>query len=79
MLQRAWILRSLDARLLASFTAWQMACAQATDKKGKPICKKFADLYDYEAELKNIYGEEKRHYSDEERALVRRVRELNRE
>lgn len=51
---KAYSFNQVDKRYIASLIAWQSALAKSNDKKGKPVYKKFKDLFDYEKELKQI-------------------------
>lgn len=51
--------RQLDAKFIASYTAWQAAQMEATDKRGKRVIKRFSQLYDYDKERRAMTGEEK--------------------
>ena len=78
ILHRSWELRSLDERQMLSYLAWQTAIAGSTDKSGKPVCRKFKDLFDYEKELRNIYEEPKENISEHEKSAIERIKNLNR-
>lgn len=51
--------RQLNAKFIASYTAWQSAQMEATDKHGKRVIKRFSQLYDYDKERRAMTGEEK--------------------
>ena len=77
--QRAWNLKALDDRHLASYTAWQTTRAQATDKKGKAVCKKFTDLFDYEEELARVEGRKKSmQVSKQDKDMIMKLKQINR-
>lgn len=79
ILKEAWTRRNLDKRFLASYTAWQTAIAQSTDKNGKPVVKKFEDLFSYEKELKALEAEEtKIKVSEEDKNVFKMLTEINR-
>lgn len=51
---KAYKLRQVDEMFMASYQAWQISQAQASDKKGHPIHKKFRSLFDYEDILRKV-------------------------
>ena len=54
VLTKAHEYRQVDQMFLASFKAWQTSQAQATDRKGKPVHRKFSSLFDYEESLRRV-------------------------
>lgn len=54
VMARAYELRQVDEMFMASYQAWQISQAQASDKKGHPIHKKFRSLFDYEDTLRKV-------------------------
>lgn len=52
--------RQLDAKFIASYTAWQSAQMEATDKNGKRVIKRFSQLYDYDKERRAYTKESKK-------------------
>lgn len=79
IMERAWELRNLDDRFLASYSAWQLATAQASDKKGRPLCKRFKDLFDYEKERKAIVGVKLSPALLHKKSILERVKSINSE
>lgn len=51
---KAYKLRQVDEMFMASYQAWQISQAQASDKKGHAIHKKFRSLFDYEDTLRKV-------------------------
>lgn len=56
VIQKAFMLGELERRQLASFTAFQAARAFASDKNGRPLIKKFKDLFNYDKEYQSIFN-----------------------
>lgn len=54
VMAKAYELRQVDEMFMASYQAWQISQAQASDKKGYPIHKKFRSLFDYEDTLRKV-------------------------
>lgn len=59
LLMEAAQLRQIDMDYRNHLQAWLTFSAQATDRKGKPIYKKFNKFYDYEEQLDSTKGEKK--------------------
>lgn len=77
IMERAWELRTLDDRFMASYGAWQLATAQASDKKGRPLCKRFKDLFDYDKERKAITGVRMSPALLQKKAILEQVKKIN--
>lgn len=56
IIQKAQELRKLDDRYNISMLAWRTAQAQATNKRGESVYKKFDSFFDYEDEYERIMG-----------------------
>lgn len=59
-------LKQVDMDYRNHLQAWLTFSAKATNKKGKPIYKKFSKFYDYEKEVEKITrkGEKKSRFSE---------------
>lgn len=80
VIAEAYRLKGLDDRFLASFTAFQNAKAQSSDKNGRPIYNTFKKLFDYEKELEllknpNVTKKTKKEDID----IFKRLEKLNEE
>ncbi|WP_138158778.1 hypothetical protein [Peptoniphilus catoniae] len=73
---KAYSLNQIDKRYIASFIAWQSALARSNDKKGKPVYRKFKDLFDYEKELKQV-EDKKIEISEKEINIYNKISEMN--
>lgn len=71
--------RQLDAKFIASYTAWQSAQMEATDKRGKRVIKKFTQLYDYDKERRAYKKQDKKpkHERREEYSILDKLAEIN--
>ncbi len=63
LLMEAERLRQIDMDYRNHLQAWLNFSAQATDKKGKPVYKRFKKFYDYEKHLDSAKGEKKSKFS----------------
>lgn len=79
VLVRAYQLHRVDDMFIASYTAWQSAIAQGTDKKGKPIYRAFNDFFNYEKEMQKVQGDTARKVSAIDTAGLKLVAKANRE
>nr|DAT01055.1 MAG TPA: hypothetical protein [Caudoviricetes sp.] len=73
---KAYSFNQVDKRYIASLIAWQSALARTNDKKGKPVYKKFKDLFDYEKELKQI-EDKKEKISKSDIDFYSKIKEMN--
>lgn len=71
--------RQLDAKFIASYTAWQSAQMEATDKRGKRVIKKFTQLYDYNKERRAYTKDSKKPKQErsEEYSILDKLAEIN--
>ena len=74
---KAYNYNLVDKKYIASLTAWQTALAKSTDKKGKPVYRKFKDLFNYEKELE-IIDDKKEFASADDVDFFRSISEINR-
>ena len=58
VMSEAHMLRRIDEQFDIHSQAWAIAQAQATDKQGKPVYKKFNKFFNYEEMLKKAKGDE---------------------
>lgn len=73
---KAYSFNQVDKRYIASLIAWQSALAKSNDKKGKPVYRKFKDLFDYEKELKQI-EDKKEKISKSDIDFYSKIKEVN--
>lgn len=79
VMRKAYELRMVDAEYMASFTAWQMAVAQGTDKNGKPIHRDFKSLFDYKKIVEIAKGNRKENALEIDRQVLELVASANKE
>lgn len=58
VMSEAHMLRRIDNQFDIHSLAWATAQAQATDKRGKPLYKKFNNFFNYEEMLEEAKGDE---------------------
>lgn len=71
--------RQLNAKFIASYTAWQSAQMEATNKQGKPVIKKFSQLYDYDKERRAYQKHDKKptQGKSEDYSILEKLAEIN--
>lgn len=74
VMQEAYMLRNIDEQFMTYLQAWTNAQVQATDKKGKPVYKKFKDFFDYDKILKELKEENN---NKMEISVYQRLAEIN--
>lgn len=71
---KAYRLKSLDNSYRMHEQAWLNNVVGQTDKKGRPVYKKFTKFFDYEKRLAEIEG---KMIDDDEMAFKRKIADLN--
>lgn len=69
--------RQLDAKFIASYTAWQSAQMEATNKQGKPVIRKFSQLYDYDKERRAYKKEKPKKEKNQDYSILEKLAEIN--
>lgn len=71
-------LRQLKTQELLSYGAFQVGRVFSSSKSGKPIIKKFKDLFDYEKEYRRAFQEPKKKVTKRDLEALQMVAEINR-
>lgn len=65
-------------KFIASYTAWQNAQIQATDKRGKRYVKNFKDLFDYDKEREKLGNKDNKKLKEsKDYSLLDKLAEIN--